>query len=167
MSPGGFLVCLAPSIRPSGGPIAQIGWSRVGHHGEVERTAARRYVARLIVLHGAIVLFLLGLLLAILGARLFGGVSMLVGFLAWPVGVLSAWLPAVRRRDGKPWFGPGSVTEDANDRMGWGDLAPASIALGREPALLRGGLLALTLLAVGLTLVVAVIVVVGSLVSGT
>lgn len=102
------------------------------------------------MLHGAVLLFTSGILIAVVGAPQIGVPALLIAMALWLAGVLSAWIGAVRKRDGKKWFGPQSVTEDANARMGWAQLAPATAALGVRSEVIRRTLLTTMVLAVAM-----------------
>ncbi|MDQ3643836.1 MAG: hypothetical protein M3450_20790 [Actinomycetota bacterium] len=103
----------------------------------MERTAARRYLCRLALLHTAPLLFCLGILIAVLGAPRFGVPAVFVALVMWTLAVVSAAIAAWRERGHKPMFGPGSVSEDTNMRMGWADLAPAAEVLGIDAGCVR------------------------------
>ena len=55
---------------------------------------------------------------------------MALGFVAGLVAFNTAWIGAVRRRGDKPWFGPESVMEEANESMGWAGVDSAVATLG-------------------------------------
>lgn len=125
-------------------------------HGVVDRTDARRYLLRLAALHGAFLLFTTGIFIAVVGAPEVGVPALLIAIPVWVAGVLSAWVAAVRERDGKKWFGAQSVTEDASARMGWGQLGPASAALGVQSGVIRRTLLTTIVLTVAMVPAAAV-----------
>ena len=70
--------------------------------------------------------------MAVLGAPQFGVPAVFVALVMWTMAVGSAAIAAWRERGHKPMFGPGSVSEDTNMRMGWTELAPAAEVLGIE-----------------------------------
>lgn len=100
------------------------------------------------MLHAAPLVFFLGMLVAVLGAPELGVPALFAGLVLGLTAVVSAWVAALRERRDKPWFGPRSVTEDANERMGWGELGPATEVLELEARRVRGALIAAISLAV-------------------
>ena len=99
----------------------------------MEAGAARGYLRRIAAVHVAGVLWTLGSAVAALGAPAVGVPLILLATLVWTVGIALAWAVAVKRREGKPWFGARSVMEDANEQTGWGRIPEAAEALGRNP----------------------------------
>lgn len=100
----------------------------------VTATEARWYLLRLAVAHAAGLLLTLGLLVAALGATVVGLPVFAAGFALWIAAVVAAWVHAIRRSTGRGWFGPGSVTEEANELLGWGYLPAAAEVLGWSAA---------------------------------
>jgi hypothetical protein len=119
----------------------------VRHDGAVDRTAARRYLLRIFVLTGAPLLFALGTLVAVVGAPEVGVPALLIAMVAWVAVVTWAWTAAMQERDGKNWFGPRSVSEDANARMGWSQLPQAATAIGLPSEVIRRTLVTTIVLA--------------------
>ncbi|MDP1804470.1 MAG: hypothetical protein Q8K72_04835 [Acidimicrobiales bacterium] len=114
----------------------------------MDRRGARRYLYRLGMLHAAPLVFFLGMLVAVLGAPELGLPALFAALVLWLMAVASAWVAALRERRDKPLFGPRSVTEDANERMGWGELGPATEVLELEARRVRWALIAAISLAV-------------------
>ena len=128
----------------------------------VDRRGARRYLYRLGLLHAAPLVFFLGMLVAVLGAPELGVPALIAALVLWFMAVASAWAPALRKRRDKPFFGPRSVTEDANERMGWGELGPAAEVLELEARRVRWALIAAISLAVSTAVLTLVLTAAGA-----
>jgi hypothetical protein len=124
--------------------------------GAVHTNVAWRYLARLATLHGAILLFLVGLLIATLGAPLVGVPALFLAVVAWVAAVTSAWIGALRDRAGKKVVGLRSLTADAQDRMGWGEVETAARVVGLRPGLVRRTLMYATVAAVATAVAIVV-----------
>ena len=119
----------------------------------VQRRDALLYFARLLALQGGLLAFTVGWAVAAAGVPKVGAPLLAIGFAAFVVAVLVAWVSAVKCRGAKSWFGPGSVTEDANERLGWREVPEASLALGWRIEMVRPSLQAV----VGATIVAPVV----------
>lgn len=89
------------------------------------------------MLHAAPFFFCLGILVAALGAPEIGVPALFLALVMWAAAVTSAWSGAWREGVGKPLFGPRSVMEEANARMGWSYLGAAADVLGFETGRVR------------------------------
>jgi hypothetical protein len=109
---------------------------------------ARTYLIRLALLHAAFIMAPAGILLA--GSGLPNvGLGLFAFAFACMIGAnASATYEAVRSRNGKPWFGGGSVLADIVERTGWSPMDDAARSLRLDPRRVRRTFVALNAIAV-------------------